>query len=70
MTIYTGGISVGRGSSVGIATLYGLDGAGIESRWEGGEILWARPDRLWFPPSALYNGYQVFPGCKAAGAWR
>jgi len=24
---------VGRGSSVGIATSYGLDGPGIESRW-------------------------------------
>jgi len=24
---------LGRGSSVGIATRYGLDGAGIESRW-------------------------------------
>jgi hypothetical protein len=24
---------VGRGSSVGIATRYGLDGSGIESRW-------------------------------------
>jgi hypothetical protein len=25
---------VGRDSSVGIATRYGLDGPGIESRWE------------------------------------
>ena len=25
--------SVGRGSSVGIATDYGMDGPGIESRW-------------------------------------
>jgi len=24
---------VGRGSSVGVATRYGLDGPGIESRW-------------------------------------
>jgi hypothetical protein len=30
------GVSVGGDSSVGTATLYGLDGAGIESRW------WAR----------------------------
>jgi len=22
------------------------------------------------PPSLLYNGYRVFPGGKAAGAWR
>jgi len=24
----------------------------------------------WGPPSLLYNGYRVFPGRKAAGAWR
>ena len=35
-----------------------------------GEIFRARPDRPWGPPSLLYNGYRVFPGCKAAGAWR
>jgi len=27
-------VRVGRGSSVGTATGYGLDGPGIESRWE------------------------------------
>ena len=27
------------------------------------------PDRPWGPPSLLYNGYRVFPGGKAAGAW-
>ena len=27
------------------------------------------PDRLWGPPSLLYNGYRVFLGGKAAGAW-
>ena len=51
-----------RDSSVGIATRYGLDGPGIESR--------TRPDRPWGPPSLLYNGYRVFRGGKAAGAWR
>ena len=51
----------GPGSSVGIATDYGLDGPGIESRW--GEIF-HRPDRPWGPPSLLYNGYRVFPGGK------
>jgi hypothetical protein len=35
----------------------------------GGEIFRARPDRPWGPPSLLSNGYQVFPGGKAAGAW-
>jgi hypothetical protein len=35
----------------------------------GGEIFRTRPDRPWGPPSLLYNGYKVFPGGKAAGAW-
>ena len=58
------GISVrgGPGSVVGIATAYGLDGPGIESRW--GEIFRTSPDRPWGPPSLLYNGYRVFPGGK------
>jgi hypothetical protein len=29
----------------------------------------ARPDRPWDPPSLLCNGYRVFHGDKAAGAW-
>jgi len=58
----------GRDNSVGVATRYVLDGAEIESRL--GEILRTRPDRPWSPPSLLYNGYLVFPGGKAAGAWR
>jgi hypothetical protein len=36
----------------------------------GGEIFRTHPDRPWGPPSFLYNGYWVFPGGKAAGAWR
>ena len=51
----------GPGSSVGIATAYGLDGRGIESRW--GEIFRTSPDRPWGPPSLLYNGYP-FPGVR------
>jgi hypothetical protein len=28
------------------------------------------PERLWGPPSLLFNGYQgSFPGGKAVGAW-
>jgi len=59
----------GPGSSIGIATGYGLDGPGIESRW--GEIFRTCPDRPWGPPSLLYNGYLVIPrgkerpGCDA-----
>jgi hypothetical protein len=49
-------------------TGYGLDGPRIESRW--GEIFRACPDRPWGPHSLLYNGYRVFPGDNAAGAWR
>ena len=30
----------------------------------------ARPDRLWGPPSLLYNGYRVYSGGKEAGVWR
>jgi hypothetical protein len=46
---------VGRDSSVGITTGYGLGRTGIESRW--GEIFRTRP---WGPPSLLYKGYRVF----------
>jgi hypothetical protein len=53
----------GPGSVVGIATGYGLDGPGIESRL-GGEIFRTCPDWPWDPPSLLYNGYRVFPGAK------
>jgi hypothetical protein len=37
---------------------------------DGGEIFCTCPDRPWGPPSLLYNRYRVFPGGKAAGAWR
>jgi hypothetical protein len=50
----------GPGSSVGIATGYGMDSPGIESRW--GEIICTCPDRPWGPPSLLYNEYRVFSG--------
>jgi len=48
-------------SSVGIATGYGLDGPGIESRW--GERFSAPVQTgPGGPLSLLYNGYWVFPG--------
>jgi len=56
-------------SVIVIATRYGLHGPGIKSRW-GGEIFRTCPDRLWGPPSLLYNEYGVFPGGKTAGVWR
>ena len=60
---------MGRDSSVGIATRYGLDGPWIESRW-GAKFSAPVHTGLGGPPSLLYNGYRVFPGGKAAGAWR
>ena len=60
-----GKAAVGWDSSIGIATGYGLDGPGIESR-RGGEIFRTCPDRPRDPPSLLYNGYRFFPGGKAA----
>ena len=53
----------GPGSSVGIATSYGLDGPG--SNPVGDEIFRTCPDRPWGPPSLLYNGYRVFPGVNS-----
>ena len=57
-------ITVGRDSSVGIATSDVLDGPGIESRW--GKNFRTRPDWPWGSPSLLYNGYLVIPGGKTA----
>jgi hypothetical protein len=48
-------------------SFYRLNGTDIES--PKGEICRTRPDGSWGPPSLLYNGYRVFPGGKAAGAW-
>jgi hypothetical protein len=56
---------VGQDSSVGIAKSYELDGPGIESP-EGGHDF----PHMSRPPRFLYNGYRVFPGGRAAGAWR
>jgi hypothetical protein len=51
-----------------IATRYGMDGTGIQSRLVGN---FPHPSSLaWCPPSLLYIGYWVFPGSKSAGAWR
>ena len=48
----------GPGSVVGIATGYGLDGPGIESRWGGARF--SAPAQT----GLLYNGYRVFPEGK------
>ena len=67
-------LEYGPGSSVGIATDYGLDGPGSnvylqKKKIPVGTRFSARPDRPWGPPSLLYNGYRVFQGVEAAGAW-
>jgi len=51
----------GPGSSVGIATDYGLDG---RDRIPVGTRLSIRPDRPWSTSSLLYSGYRVFPRGK------
>ena len=53
---------MGCDSSVGIATGYGLDGPGIESRWERDFQHLSRP--ALGPTLLLYNGYRVFPEGK------
>ena len=49
----------GLGSVVGIATAYGLDGPGIESRW-GRDF----PHLSRLALRRTHNGYWVFPGGK------
>jgi hypothetical protein len=58
----------GRDSSVGIATGYGLNGPGMESRW-GARFFAHVQTGPGAHPALLYNGCRVFPGGKAAGAW-
>ena len=60
---------VGRDNSVGIATGYGLDGPGIESRWRRD---FPRPSRPALGPAhpPIQCVPDSYPGCKAAGTWR
>ena len=56
-------------SVVGIATRYGLEGPGIESRWWRDFPYTFRPALgSTQPPVQRVPGF--FPGGKAAGAWR
>jgi len=55
--------SVGRDSSVGIATCYVQNGPGSNPGEE--EIFRTHTDRRWGPPNLLFSWYQVsFPGVK------
>jgi len=68
---FTTVIAVGWNSSVGIATHYGMNGPGIESWWGRLFPHLSRPALEPPPPlHLLYNGYRVFLGGKASGAWR
>ena len=55
-------IICGPGSSVGIATDYGLDGRGSNPDWD--ETLSTSTVRPWESFRHLYNWYWIFPGCK------
>jgi hypothetical protein len=58
-----------RDSSAGLATK--LQGWVVRrSNPGGGEIFLTCTDRPWAPSSLLDNVHRVFPGGKAAGAWR
>jgi len=61
-------VIIRRDSSVRIATFYGLDGPGIESRW------WARFSAhvqtfSWAHPATYNNGHRVISGGKAEWTW-
>jgi hypothetical protein len=60
-----------RDRGVGIATTYGLDDWGVEVLVPVGSRSFSsprRPDRLWGPPSLVYNGYLgLFPQVKRQG---
>jgi hypothetical protein len=62
------GNSVGRKSVVGIATRYGLDGPGIESRW-GRDFRHPSRPALGLTQSPIRWVTGIFPGGKAARAW-
>ena len=60
---------VGRDSSVGIATRYGLGGLRIESRWRQDFPHLSRPALGPTQPPIKWV-QSLFPGRKAAGTWR
>jgi len=62
-------IIMGRDSSVGIATRYGLDGAGIEY-WYGLDFPHRSRPALWNYPHYYTMGTVSFLGGRAVGAWR
>ena len=68
---YTCYVQYGAGIAQSVQRLAtGLAVRGSNPGGGGDEIFRIRPDLPWGPTSLLYNGYRVFPGGKAAGAWR
>jgi hypothetical protein len=59
---------VGRDSSVGTATPYGLDGLGFESHSR--QIFLTYPHWPWGQTRLLYNEHRVILKGKAVRAWR
>ena len=57
----------GRDSSVGIATRYGLDGRGIESRWMGARFSAPVQTGPGAHPASYIMGTGSFPGVKRPG---
>ena len=60
-------ITPGRDSSVGIATRYGLDGPGIESRWGGARFSAPIQTGPGARPASCTMGTGSFPGVKRPG---
>ena len=60
---------VGRHTSVGIATRYGLDGPALESL-QGRVFAHTSRPTLWPTPPRVQWVSHLFPNGKATGAWR
>jgi len=61
-------MNMGRDSSVSIATRYGLDGLGIESRW-GARFSAPVQTGPGTHPASYTVVTRSFPGYKVTGAW-